>query len=50
MFFDGTPEILSKEGISNFFHSLQIISGNCYRGWFYLLLPEGRIVLFCKLQ
>jgi len=49
--FDGIPEnFLSKEGISNFFHSSQIVSGNSYGVWVYLLLLEGRIVTSCQLQ
>ena len=52
IYFDGTPEnFLSKEDISkNFFHSSQIVSGNFYGVWVYLLLPEGRIVPSCQLQ
>jgi len=50
--FDGTPEnLLSQEGISKiFFHSSQIVSGNFYGVWVYLLLLEGRVVPSCQLQ
>jgi len=51
VFLDDTPKnFLSKEGISNFSHSSQIVSGNSHCVWVYLLLAEGLIVPSCMLQ
>jgi len=46
-----TSELLVKgRYLQNFFHFLQIVSGNSYGVWVYLLLLEGRIVPSCQLQ
>jgi len=46
-----TWELLVKgRYLQNVFHSSQIVSGNSYGVWVYLLLLEGRIVPSCQLQ
>ena len=46
-----TWELLVKgRYLQNCFHSTQIVSGNSYGVWVYLLLLEGRIVHSCLLQ